>query len=111
MMIKSFMFLETVNQENYASKCGHSEILMDCGNCMLVALNFSLIHFLKFKYYGIFTYITQIIHSDVHLTTLKAIFILCDKPIIIKEIEKFKFAEILDSKEMCARNVLNFSHV
>jgi hypothetical protein len=40
------------------------EILMDCRNVMLAALNISLICFLKLKYYGTFTYITQIIHLD-----------------------------------------------
>ena len=42
---------------------------MDCGNVMLAALNFSSIHFFKLKYYGTFTFISQIVHS--HLKTLK----------------------------------------
>ena len=50
-----------------------ADILMGCGNVMLAALNFSLIPFSKFKYYGTFTYITQIIHSDAHLNPLKCI--------------------------------------
>ena len=49
------------------------EIFMDCGNFILAALNVSLIHFLKLKYYGNFTYITQIVHSNAHLT-LKTLF-------------------------------------
>ena len=48
-------------------------MVTDCGNVMLAALNSSLIHFLKFKYYATFTYITQIIHSDAHLNPLKGI--------------------------------------
>ena len=47
-------------------------------------LNFSLIRFLKLKYYGTFTYVTHIIHSDPHLNPLKCILI--DKPLIIAEI-------------------------
>ena len=57
-----------------------SEILMDCGNYMLAALNFSFIK-LKLKYYGTFTYITQIVHSYAHLNPLQGVF--SDKPLII----------------------------
>ena len=41
---------------------------------MLGALNFSLKHLLKLKYYGSFTYIKQIVHSNTHLNTLKGVF-------------------------------------
>ena len=40
------------------------QILTECGNVMLAALYFSLKHFLKLKYYGKFTYNTQIAHSN-----------------------------------------------
>ena len=59
-------------------------ILIDWGNVMLAGLIFSLIHFLNFKYYGTFTYITQISHSSAHLNHLQGIF--SDKPVIIAEI-------------------------
>ena len=59
------------------------EIFIDCGNCMLAALNFSPIHFLKLKYYGSFTYITQIVQSNVYLNPLKDNF--SDKSLIIAE--------------------------
>ena len=58
-----------------------AEIVMDCGNFMVAALNFSLKHFLKLKYYGTFTYITQIVHSTAHLNPLKGVF--SDKPLKI----------------------------
>ena len=58
-----------------------AEILMDCGNFMVAALNLSLIHFLKLKYYGTFTYITQIVHSNAYLNLFKGVF--SDKPLII----------------------------
>ena len=60
------------------------EILTDCGNFMLEALNFSLEHFLKLKHFGTFTYITQIIHSNASLNLFKGIF--SNKPLIIAEI-------------------------
>ena len=47
---------------------------MDCVNFMLAAPNFSLIGFLKLKYYGKFNYITQIVHLNAHLNPLKGIF-------------------------------------
>ena len=62
----------------------NTEILMDCGNVMLAALNFSFICFQKFKYYGTFIYSTPIIHSDAHLNPLKRI--LSDKSLIIGDI-------------------------
>ena len=65
------------------------EILMDCGNRMLAALNFSLIHFLQLKFCGTFTYIIQIVHSNAHLNTLKGVF--SDKPLIIVVILHFQF--------------------
>ena len=74
-----------------------AEMLMDCGNFMLVALNFSLIRFLKFKNYGTFTYITHICHSNAHLNPIKGIF--SDKTLMIAEILNFQFAVILNSKE------------
>ena len=40
---------------------------------MLAALTFYLIHFLKLKYLGTLTYITQIVHSNTHLNPLKKI--------------------------------------
>ena len=40
------------------------EFVMDCENCRLAALNFPLIHLLKFEYYGTFAYIKQIVHSN-----------------------------------------------
>ena len=49
-----------------------ADILMDCGNFMLAALNF-----------GTFTCITQIMNSDAHLNPED---ILSDKPFIIVEI-------------------------
>ena len=61
---------------------------------MLTALNFSLIRFLKFKYYGTFTNNTPIFHPNAHLNTLKGIF--SDKPLIIAEINNCQFAEILN---------------
>ena len=79
-----------------------AERLLDCRNFMLAALNFSLLRFLKFKCYKTFTYITQIIHSDAHLTSLKGI--LSDKPLIIAtfktfNLRKFKFLK----KLVCGR--------
>ena len=44
-----------------------TEIMMDCGNVMLAPLNFSLIRFLKFKYYGTFTNITSSFQSNAQL--------------------------------------------
>ena len=41
------------------------------GYFMLAAQNFSLVHFLKFKYHGNFTYIAQIVHSNAHLNPFK----------------------------------------
>ena len=55
--------------------------LMHCGNFMLAALTFSHIHFLKLKYFGTFTYITQIVHLNTHLNSLNGVF--SDKPLII----------------------------
>ena len=86
-----------------------AEILMDCRNCMLAVLNFTLIHFLKLKYYETLTYITQIVHSNAHFTPLKCVF--NEEPLIIVVILNFQFAEILDSQETWTRKVLNFSHV
>ena len=57
-----------------------AEMLMDCGNVMLAALNLSLIH-LKLKYHGTFTYITQIVQSNAHLNPFKMYF--SDKSLII----------------------------
>ena len=56
-----------------------AEILIDCG---------------KFKYYGTFTYITQIIHSNTHLKPLKGNF--SEKSLILRKLKtfnlrKFKF--------------------
>ena len=67
----------------------------------------SLIQFLKLKYYGNFTYITQIVHSDAHLNAFKTIF--SDK--LIKGNLNFQFTEILNSQEICPWKVLNFSRV
>jgi NADH:ubiquinone oxidoreductase subunit K len=50
-----------------------AEILTDCGNLMF-ALNFSLIHSLKLKYYANFTYNTQIVNLHAHLNHFKDIF-------------------------------------
>ena len=58
-----------------------AEILMDCGNVMLAATTFSLIHFLKLKYFGTFTFITQIVHPNTHLNPLKGV--ISGKPLII----------------------------
>jgi hypothetical protein len=46
-------------------------------------------------------------------TQLAAILLplLCNKPCIIAEIQKYQFVEILDVLEMCLQKVLNFSHV
>ena len=74
---------------------------MDCGNFMLAALNFSLIHFLTLNYYVGFTYITQIVQSNAHLNPLKGIF--SDKSLIIAEIQNFQFAEIANSQETWLR--------
>ena len=38
-----------INSKIYVRKGVALEMYMDCGNCMLAALNFSLIHFLKLK--------------------------------------------------------------
>ena len=86
-----------------------AEILMDCGNVMLAALNFSLIHFLKLKFYGTFTYIIQIVHSNAHLNPLKGVF--SNISLIFGVILNFQFAEILDSQETWPWKVMNFSHV
>ena len=75
----------------------------------LAALNIYLICFLKFKYYGTFTNITQIVHSKAHLNPLKGV--VSDKPLISHEIFNFQFVEILNSQEVRPRNVLSFSHV
>ena len=40
-----------------------AEMLIDCRNAMLAALNFSLIRFLKLKYCGNSTYISHIVHA------------------------------------------------
>ena len=85
-----------------------AKILMDCGNFMLAVLNFSIIHFLKLKFYGTYTYTTQIVHSNSHLNPLK---VFSNKPLIIAGILKFQFVEILDSQETWPRKVLIFSHV
>ena len=61
-----------------------AEILMDCGNFMLAALNFSLKHVLKLNLYGTFTYIIPIFHSNAHLNPLTGVF--SDKPLIFVEI-------------------------
>ena len=55
---------------------GHTvtEILMDCVNFVLVALNYSLIHFWKLKNYVTFTYIALILQSNPQLNPLKGIF-------------------------------------
>ena len=74
---------ESRHEKNEAVQPLVAEICMDCGNCMLAALNFSLLYFFKLKYYGNFTYITQIVHSNSHLNHFKGIFI--DKPLIIVE--------------------------
>ena len=71
--------------------------------------NFSLRHFLKLKFYGSFTYITQIVHSNVKMNPIEGVF--SDKPLIIAVILNFQFAEILDSQETWPWKVLNFSHV
>ena len=57
--------------------CG-SEILCLQQEIFLLKLLF------KFKYYGTFAYITQIIHPDAHLNHLKGI--LSDKPLKSLEI-------------------------
>ena len=49
---------------------------------MLAALNFS--RFLKLNYYGSFTYITQIVHSNAYFNPLKGNF--SDNQLIIAEI-------------------------
>ena len=74
-----------------------AEILIDCRNFMLPALIFSLIHFLKLKFYGNFTYITQIVYSKAQLNPLDGVF--SDKPLIIAVIETGQFAEIKESQE------------
>ena len=56
-----------------------AEICMDCGNVCLQHWIFSPIHLLKLKYYGTFTYITQIVHSNTQFNTLKGVF--RDKPL------------------------------
>ena len=43
---------------------------------MLAALNVSLIHFLKLRYDGAFTYITQIVNSNAHDSTLTVLSLL-----------------------------------
>ena len=50
-----------------------TEISWDCGNFQLAALNFSLIFFLKLKYYGNLNHITQIVHTNAHLNPLEGI--------------------------------------
>jgi hypothetical protein len=54
---------------------------------MLAAPTFSLIHFLKLKYFGTFTYITQIVHLNAHLNPLEGDF----KPLRIAVILNFQF--------------------
>ena len=71
--------------------------LMDCGNVLLAPLNYFLIHFLKLKLYGTFTYITQIVHSNAHLNPRKGVF--SDNSLIIVIILVFQYVEILDSEE------------
>ena len=61
-----------------------AEIVMYCGNVMLTAQNFSLLHFLKLKYNESFTYIMQYLHSNPHLNQMKGIF--TNKHLIIAEI-------------------------
>ena len=48
------------------------------------ALNFSLAHLLKLKYFGTFTHITQIDHSNAHLNALQGVF--SDIPLITAKI-------------------------
>jgi hypothetical protein len=59
-----------------------TEILMDCTTFMLAAMNCSLIHFFKLKYYGTFTHITQFVCSNAHVYPLKGGF--SDKPLMIE---------------------------
>ena len=66
-----------------------TEILMDCGNFMLTALNFSIICWLKFIYHGTFTYITKIIHSNAHLNPFYGIF--SEHPNILQKFKTFNF--------------------
>jgi hypothetical protein len=67
---------------------------MDCGNVMLAALNCSLIHFLKLKFYETFTYITLNVHANVNLNPVKGVF--SDKLFLSAIILNIQFANILD---------------
>ena len=67
-----------------------AEIFMDRGNLCFHYRLFSPIHLLKLKYYGTFTYIIQIVHSNAPLNPKKVVF--RDKPLIIAEIKHFQIA-------------------
>ena len=69
----------------------------------------SLIRFFKVKYYGTFIYTAQHGHANSYLNLKKGIFI--DISLMIAEIKKNQYAEILNSPEMWLRDVSNFSHV
>ena len=70
-----------------------AEIWMDCGNVVLVALNFSLIHCLK---------LTNCLFIYAHLNPFKG-----GKPLINKVISNWVFAEILYLQETWLLKVLN----
>ena len=82
------------------------EILMDC--TQKIASSTDIFSY-TLKYYGNFTFITQIVHSDAHLNPSEGIF--SDKQLIIAEISNFQFAEILNTQEIWPQKVSNFSHV
>ena len=63
-----------------------AEISWDCGNFQLEAVHFSLICYVKLKYYGNFNH-------------------------IIVDIFSVQFAKFFNSQETCLRKVLDFSHV